>query len=62
MLTKQSEVAIKSFSDDNMNENPKKSQAIIINGQNRSNHNCCLNMNNAEAKSKESVTLLQSVS
>ena len=38
--------------------NPKKSQAIIINRQNRSNHNCCLTINNIEIKSKESVTLL----
>ena len=38
--------------------NHKKSQAIIINRQNRSNHNCCLTINNAEIKSKESVTLL----
>ena len=34
--------------------NLKKFQAIIIN---RSNHNCCLTVNNAEIKSKESVTL-----
>ena len=35
---------------------PKKFQAIIINRQNRSNHNCCLTINNAEIKSKGSVT------
>ena len=34
--------------------NLKKFQAIIIN---RSNHNCCLTVNSAEIKSKESVTL-----
>ena len=38
--------------------NPKKFQAIIINRQNRSNHNCYLTTNNVEIKSKESVTLL----
>ena len=38
--------------------NPKKFEAIIINRQNRSNHNCYLTINNAEIKSKESVTLL----
>ena len=38
--------------------NPKKFQAIIINRQHRSNHNCCLTISNAEIKSKESVTLL----
>ena len=38
--------------------NPKKFQAIIINRQNRSNHNCCLTTNNFEIKSKESATLL----
>ena len=38
--------------------NPKKFQAIILNRQNRSNHNCCLTISNAEIKSKESVTLL----
>ena len=30
--------------------NPKKFQAIIINRQNRSNHNCCLTINNVEIK------------
>ena len=39
--------------------NPKKFQAIIINRQDSSNHNCCLTLNNAEIKSKESVTLLR---
>ena len=38
--------------------NPKKFQAIIITRQNRSNHNCCLTINNVEIKSKESATLL----
>ena len=38
--------------------NPAKFQTIIINRQNRSNHNCCLTINNVEIKSKESVTLL----
>ena len=38
--------------------NPKKFQAIIINRQNRSNHNCPLTINNAEINSKELVTLL----
>ena len=38
--------------------NPKKFQAIIINRKNRSNHNCCLTIHNAEIKSKKSVTLL----
>ena len=38
--------------------NPKRFQASIINRQNRSNHECCLNINNAEIKSKESVALL----
>ena len=38
--------------------NSKKFQAIIINRQNRSNHNCCLTISNVEIKSKESVTLL----
>ena len=58
LLEKASEVAIKWFSDNNMIVNPKKFQAIIINRQNRSYHNCCLTINNAEIKSKESVTLL----
>ena len=31
---------------------------IIINRQSRSNHNCCLTINDVEMKSKESVTLL----
>ena len=38
--------------------NPKKFQAIIINRPNRSNHNWYLTINNAEIKSKESVTIL----
>ena len=58
LLEKESEVAIKWFSDNNMIVNPKKFQAIIINRQNRSNHNCCLTINNAEIKSNQSVTLL----
>ena len=58
MLEKESEVAIKLFRDNNMIVNPKKFCEIIINRQNRSNHNCCLTMKNAEIKSKESVTLL----
>ena len=45
LLEKESEVAIKCFSDNNMIANPKKFQAIIINRQNRSNHNCCLTIN-----------------
>ena len=36
---------------------PKQFQAIT-NRQNSSNHNCCLTINNADIKSKESVTLL----
>ena len=59
LLEKKSEIAIKWFSDNNMIVNPKKFQAIIINRQNSSNHNCCLTLNNAEIKSKESVTLLR---
>ena len=55
---KESEVAIKRFSDGSMIENPKKFQAITINRQNRANHNRCLTISNAEIKSKESVTLL----
>ena len=55
---KESEIAIKWVSDNDMIVNPKKFQAIIINKQNRWNHNCCLTINNAEIKSKESVTLL----
>ena len=58
LLEKESEVAIKWFSDSNMIVNPKKFQAVITNRQNRSNHNCCLTMNNIEIKPKESVTLL----
>ena len=58
LLEKESDVAIKWFSDNNMIVNPKKFQAIIINRQNRSNRNCCLTINNAEIKSKELVTLL----
>ena len=58
MLEKESEVAIKWFSDNNMIVNPKKFRAIIKNRENRSNHNHCLIINNAEIKSKESVTLL----
>ena len=58
LLEKENEVAIKRFSDNNMIINAKKFQAIIINRQNRSNHNCCSTINNAEIKSKDSVTLL----
>ena len=58
LLEKESEVAIKWFSDNNMIVNPKKFQAIIINRPNRSNHNWYLTINNAEIKSKESVTIL----
>ena len=58
MLEKESKVAIKWFSDNNMIVNPKKFQAIIINRPNRSNHNWYLTINNAEIKSKESVTIL----
>ena len=58
LLEKESEVAIKWFSNNKMIVNPKKFQAIIINRQNRSNHNCCLTINNAEIKSKKSVTFL----
>ena len=58
LLEKENEVAIKWFSDSNMIVNPKKFQAIIINRQNRSNYNCCLTINNADIKSKESVTLI----
>ena len=58
LVEKENEVAIKWFSDNNMTVNPKKFQAIIINRQNRSNHNCCLTINNVEIKSKESVSLL----
>ena len=58
LLEKESEAAIKWFSDKNMIVNPKKLQAIIINRQDKSNHNCCLTINNAEIKAKELVTLL----
>ena len=58
LLEKESEAAVKWFSDNNMIVDPKKFQAIIINRQNRSNHNCCLTINNAEIKSKESIILL----
>ena len=58
LLKKECEFAIKWFSDNNIIVNPKKSQSIIINRQNRSNHNWCLAINNAEIKSKESVALL----
>ena len=58
LLEKESEVAIKWFSDNNMIVNPKTLQTIIINRQNRSNHKCCLIINNAEKKSKESGTLV----
>ena len=51
LLEKESEVAIKWFSDSNMIVNPKIFQAIIINRQSRSNHNCCLAIHNAEIKS-----------
>ena len=58
LLEKENEVAIKWFNDNNIIVYPKNSQAIIINRQNRSNHKCFLSINNAEIKSKESVTLL----
>ena len=58
LLEKENEVAIKWFSDNDMIVNPKLFQAIIINRQNRSNHTCWLTINNAEIKSKESVTFL----
>ena len=58
LLKKESEVAIKWFSDNNMIVNPKKFQTIIIKRQNKSNHNYCLTINNVEIKSKKSVTLL----
>ena len=58
MLEKESKVAIKWFSDNNMIVNPKKFQTIIIKRQNKSNHNYCLTINNVEIKSKKSVTLL----
>ena len=58
MLKKEHEIAIQWFDDNNMIVNPKKFQAIIINRQNRPNHNCCLTRKNAEIKSKEWVPLL----
>ena len=58
LLKKESEVAIKWFSDNNMIVNPKKYQEIIIKRQNRLNHSCCLTINNADIKSRESVALL----
>ena len=58
MLEKETEVTIKWFIDKNMIVNRKKFQAIIINKQNRSNHNCCLTLNYAEINCKESVNLL----
>ena len=53
LLKKEHEIAIQWFDDNNMIVNRKKFQAIIINKQNRSNHNCCLTIKNAEIKSKE---------
>ena len=58
LFEKESELAIKWLSDNNMIVNPKKFQAIIINKQNKSNHNCYLTINNVQIKSKETVTLL----
>ena len=58
MLEKETEVTIKWFIDKNMIVNRKKFQPIIINKQNRSNHNCCLTLNNAEINCKESINLL----
>ena len=58
LLEKESEVAIKWFSDNNMIVNPKTLQAIIINRQNRSNNKCCLTIKKAEKKSKESAMLV----
>ena len=58
LLEKEREVAIKWFTNNKMIVNPKKFQAIIMNRQNRSNHKYCLTINNAEIKSKGSVTLL----
>ena len=55
---KESEVAIKLFSDNNMIVNLKTFQEIITKKQNSSTHNCCLTINNAEIKPKESVTLI----
>ena len=48
LLEKESEVAIKWFGDSNMIVNPKTFQTF----------HCCLTINSAEIKSKESVTLL----
>ena len=45
LLEKESEVVIKWFSDNNIIVNPIKFQVIIINKQNRSNHNCCSGCN-----------------
>ena len=58
LLKKESEAAIKWFSDNNMIVNPKKYQEIIIKRQNRLDHSCCLTINNADIKSRESVALL----
>ena len=58
LLEKESEVEIKWISDNNMIVNSKTFQVMIINRQNRSNHNCCLTINNVEIQSKESVTRL----
>ena len=58
LLEKESEVEIKWISDNNMIVNSKTFQVMIINRQNRSNHNCCLAINNVEIQSKESVTRL----
>ena len=58
MLEKETEVTIKWFIDKNMIVNRKKFQPIIINKQNRSNHNCCLTLSNAEINCKESINLL----
>ena len=58
LLEKESEVEIKWISDNNMIVNSKTFQVMIINRQNRSNHNCCLTISNVEIQSKESVTRL----
>ena len=58
LLEKESEVEIKWISDNNMIVNSKTFQVMIINRQNRSNHNCCLTINNVEIQSKESATRL----
>ena len=55
-LEKESEVEIKWISDNNVIVNSKTFQVMIINRQNRSNHNCCLTINNVEIQSKEPVT------